>query len=388
MSDAPLFPNQFYLVAGEASGDKHAAELLRELKLSFPKAGFTGVGGRHLRAAGQEQLFDLAEHAVVGLTDVLINYFKFKKFFHAVLNDLIVKKPDVLILVDFPGFNLRLLEKVKLALPQTKIVYYISPQVWAWKAGRAKRMAEQIDLLLVIFPFEKKWFQDKTPGFNVQWIGHPILDRWDKDQAQEPWEALPKRITLLPGSRRKEIAAHLPIFLDTVGMLSSYLLGHRFTILAADAECEKQIREIIIKCGAQNLSIEISSCYQLTHLSRSRLALVASGTATLECALAGVPMLVVYKTNPITYFIGKRLVKLDHLSIVNLISSKKVVPEFLQSRARADVLFEAAKKLLDSKEASESMRRQLREVVESLGQPGANQQAVSKIKEYLKSQSA
>lgn len=383
MSNEKCFPNQFYIVAGEASGDKHAAELVRELKLSYPDSKFTGVGGRHLRAAGQDQLFDLAEHAVVGLTDVLINYFKFRKFFHSVLNDLIEKKPDVLILVDYPGFNLRLLEKVKHALPQTKIVYYISPQVWAWKAGRAKRMAEQIDLLLVIFPFEKKWFQDKTPGFNVQWVGHPILDRWNKDQGQVSWDDLPKRITLLPGSRRKEIAAHLPIFLDTVRMLSSYLLGHTFTILAADAECEKQIREIINDCQAQNLSIEICSSYQLTHLSRSRLALVASGTATLECALAGVPMLVIYKTNPLTYFIGKRLVKLEFLSIVNLIGSKKVVPEFLQSRARAEVLFEAAKKLLESKEASESMRRQLREVVDSLGQPGANQEAVRKIKDYL-----
>ncbi|MDZ4788637.1 MAG: lipid-A-disaccharide synthase [Blastochloris sp.] len=374
----------FYLVAGEASGDKHGAELLRELKVTYPEANFAGVGGRHLKAAGQDQLFDLAEHAVVGLTDVLLNFFKFKKMFNKVLQDLQEKKPEVLILIDFPGFNLRLLNKVKVALPNTKVVYYISPQVWAWKAGRAKKMAEQIDLLLVIFPFEKTWFSERYPKFNVQWIGHPILDRWDVHRAQTPWEDLPKRVMLLPGSRRKEISNHLPIFLKTVEDLSDYFNDFVYTILAADPEAEKLIRKIIVANEATNLNIEISSGYQLTHLSKAKLALVASGTATLECALAGVPMFVVYKTSPITYFIGRLLVKLEFLSMVNLIAGKKIVPEFLQGKANSEHLYQASKMFLESNEAAESMRRNLRDVVQELGQPGANKQAVIKISDYLK----
>ncbi|NJK93147.1 MAG: lipid-A-disaccharide synthase [Blastochloris sp.] len=373
----------FYIVAGEASGDRHGAELLRELKKSYPESSFTGVGGRHLRNAGQEQLFDLAEHAVVGLTDVLLNYFKFKRFFERVLADMRAKEPEVLILIDFPGFNLRLLERVKAELPNTKVVYYISPQVWAWKAGRAKKMAQQIDLLLVIFPFEKDWFAEKTPGFRVEWVGHPILDRWDVDRAVTPWRELPQRVLLLPGSRRKEITAHMPVFVETARQLAGYFSGLSFVILAADADAERLIQKEIQKAGAEHLGMEIRSGYQLTHLSRARLALVASGTATLECALAGVPMLVVYKTNPITYWIGRRLVKLEFLSIVNLIAGKKVVPEFLQSKARPEYLVEAAKLLLESEEASEGMRGNLGTVVGKLGKAGANQEAVVKIREFL-----
>jgi lipid-A-disaccharide synthase len=137
----------FYIIAGEASGDRHAAELLRELKRVYPDGNFLGVGGPHLKAAGQQQLFDLAKHAVVGLTDVLINYRKFHSFFHRILDDLQHRQPDAIILVDFPGFNLRLAEKVKKLLPNTKLIYYIAPQVWAWKAGRAAKMQELLDLL-------------------------------------------------------------------------------------------------------------------------------------------------------------------------------------------------------------------------------------------------
>jgi lipid-A-disaccharide synthase len=373
----------FYFVAGEASGDKHAAELLRELKKKYPKSSYVGVGGRHLRAAGQDQLFDLAEHAVVGLTDVLWNFFKFKAFFDRVLKDLIEKKPQVLILVDYPGFNLRLLAKVKKALPTTKVIYYISPQVWAWKSGRAYTMAKQIDLLLVIIPFEEKWFAEKTPSLPVKFVGHPILDRWDPAHSETPFEELPKTVMLLPGSRRKEILAHLPLFLETAGQLSGYFSGYTFSVLSADPESEKLIRQVVSRCGAENLNVQISSGYQLTHLSRARLALVASGTATLECALAGVPMLVVYRTSPLTFFVGRRLVKLKFLSIVNLIAGKKVVPEFLQDKANPLQLFSASKALLESVDASEAMRRNLRAVVEQLGQPGANKKAVREIRKFL-----
>ncbi len=383
MTDTSRTDSLFYLVAGEASGDKHAAELLRELKKSYPRSSFAGVGGRHLKAAGQDQLFDLAEHAVVGLTDVVFNYFKFRRFFRQVLADMKLKRPEVLILVDFPGFNLRLLEKVKVELPATKVVYYISPQVWAWKENRAFAMAKKIDLLLTIIPFEQKWFAEKTPSFNVRFVGHPILDRWDPLNTVTPLEQLPKTVLLLPGSRRKEISVHLPLFLETVRDLSCYFSGYTFSILAADQASENLIRQLISRNGAENLNIQIHSGYQLTHLSRARLALVASGTATLECALAGIPMLVVYRTSPLTFFIGRRLVKLEFLSIVNLIAGKKIVPEFLQSKAKPEMLFAAAKVLLESKEASNTMRRNLRAVVDQLGSQGANKQAVTEIRKYL-----
>jgi len=244
-------------------------------------------------------------------------------------------------------------------------------------------MAKKIDLLLTIIPFEQKWFAEKTPSFNVRFVGHPILDRWDPLNTVTPLEKLPKTVLLLPGSRRKEISVHLPLFLETVRDLSCYFSGYTFSILAADQASENLIRQLISRNGAENLNIQIHSGYQLTHLSRARLALVASGTATLECALAGIPMLVVYRTSPLTFFIGRRLVKLEFLSIVNLIAGKKIVPEFLQSKAKPEMLFAAAKVLLESKEASNTMRRNLRAVVDQLGSQGANKQAVTEIRKYL-----
>ena len=369
----------FYIVAGEASGDRHAAELLRELKKQHPAGTFCGVGGRHLKAAGQDQLFDLAQHAVVGLTDVLLNYGKFRRFFRDILQDLKKRRPDALILVDFPGFNLRLAARVRRELPGTKLIYYISPQVWAWKAGRAKRMEEMLDLLLVIFPFEEPWFKRNAPALKTVWVGHPILDRWKIQERDGVESGGPKKVVLMPGSREREIKTHLPVLLQTVTRLAQMVADLNFLILASDPESKGLMSGIIEKHPARGLNIEINSGYQLTQLSRADLALVASGTATLECALAGIPMLVLYKTNPITYAVGRRLVKLDAISIVNLIAERRVVPEFLQERADPEILAEAGRQLLTRAQMAGKMREDLKAVVSKLGGPGANERAAGEI---------
>ncbi|MDR2462510.1 MAG: lipid-A-disaccharide synthase [Verrucomicrobiales bacterium] len=373
----------FYIIAGEASGDRHAAELLRELKRAYPNGKFPGVGGAHLKAAGQRQLFNLAQHAVVGLTDVLINIRKFHTFFHRILGDLQEQQPDAIILVDFPGFNLRLAEKVKKLLPATKIIYYIAPQVWAWKSGRAAKMQELLDLLLVIFPFEKDWFAQHAPSLNTAWVGHPALDRWRKLRETPPEQNAGKKIVLMPGSRRKEITAHLPVLLDTCRQLASMVPGVKFLLLVNDNNNRNLVEGIISERRANYLNMEIYEGYQLTHLSQSDLALVASGTATLECALANLPMLVLYRANPLTFFIGKRLVKLDALSIVNLIAKKKVVPEFLQNQANPETLSLAAKHLLTNSDLVAKMKTGLRAVIHQLGEPGANARAVAEIQKLL-----
>ncbi|MDR1191528.1 MAG: lipid-A-disaccharide synthase [Verrucomicrobiales bacterium] len=373
----------FYLVAGEASGDRHAAELLRELKRAYPDGEFLGVGGPQLKAAGQRQLFDLAKHAVVGLTDVLLNIRKFREFFQRVLADLRAQQPDALILVDFPGFNLRLAEQARKLLPGAKIIYYIAPQVWAWKAGRAAKMRRLLDLLLVIFPFEKDWFAARAPGLNTAWVGHPALDRWQKLQTVPVEWTGRKKVVLMPGSRRKEITAHLPVLLDTCRLLAQMVPDVKFLLLVNDSGGRRLVEGIIAKNGADWLNMEIYEGYQLTHLSQADLALVASGTATLECALANLPMLVLYRVNPLTFFIGRRLVKLGAISIVNLIAGRKIVPEFLQGNANADTLSQAAWLLLANRELAEKMKAGLREVVHQLGEPGANRRAVAEIQKIL-----
>lgn len=401
----------FYIVAGEESGDRHAAELLRALREEIPDAQFKGVGGRHLRAAGQDQLFDLAQHAVVGLVDVLLNYSKFKKLFNMVKADIVKQKPAAVIFVDFPGFNLRLLKVLRASSVRSQMIYYISPQVWAWKQGRAKYMEKALDLLLVIFPFEKEWFEKRHPRLKVEWVGHPIIDRWDPAKLankieekpviepgeERPFEEVPEgerrvivgreevghRIALLPGSRQKEIEAHLPIFLETARKVTRAYPDTVFHLLTPDDEVGDQIRSFIREQGDEFLRIEIQSGYQLTHLSRCDLALVASGTATLECALAGLPMMVVYKVNPMTFTIGKMLVKLPYLSIVNLLANKKIVPEFLQKKAEPELLFQAIRRLFDTTEWRIQMQKDLAEATASLGKPGANKRAAQAIAKTL-----
>ncbi|MDR1304041.1 MAG: lipid-A-disaccharide synthase [Verrucomicrobiales bacterium] len=369
----------FYLIAGEASGDRHAAELLRELKKAWPDGVFLGVGGPQLKAAGQRQLFDLAKHAVVGLTDVLLNLRKFRGLFRRVLDDLQRQRPDAIILVDFPGFNLRLAARARALLPDTKIIYYIAPQAWAWKAGRAAKMERLLDLLLVIFPFEQDWFAARAPALNTVWIGHPALDRWRQLPAAPVESRDGQRVVLMPGSRRKEITAHLPLLLDTCRRLAPMVPGVSFQLLVNDADSRALAEDLIRRQRAELLNLEIYSGYQLTHLSQADLALVASGTATLECALANLPMLVLYRANPLTFFIGRRLVTLDAISIVNLIAGKKIVPEFLQGAANPDALATAARRLLVNRELAAKMKTALRAVVQQLGEPGANRRAVAEI---------
>lgn len=370
---------QIDLIAGEASGDRHAAELLRELRKLYPRARFGGVGGRHLKAAGQEQLFDLAEHAVVGLTDVLLNYCKFKRLFDRVAADIEARQPDAVIFVDFPGFNLRLADRLHRRLPNTKLIYYISPQVWAWKAGRAKKMEEILDHLLVIFRFEKDWFAQHAPRLPVSWPGHPVLDRWDDDAAGIAPEDGAERVALLPGSRRREIEAHLPIVAEAARQLAVARPGLKFILLAADMERRRQIERLLGRWGLSHLPLEIRMGYALTHLSRCRLALVASGTATLECAVAGLPMLILYKVNPLTYWVGRRLIKLPYLGMVNVIAGRKIMPEFLQDNADPGKLAEAARLLLECPQALEKMRGELATVRATLGEPGVNARAAATV---------
>jgi len=272
---------------------------------------------------------------------------------------------------------------VRKILPKIKLVYYIAPQVWAWKAGRDVKMQEILDLLLVIFPFEKDWFAKHTPLLNTAWIGHPALDRWKKLQEIPTEKTDYKKVVLMPGSRRKEITAHLPILLQTCRQLAQVVPDVKFLLLVNDANGRHLVEQIIEKHAASGLNMEIYEGYQLTHLSQADMAFVASGTATLECALANLPMLVLYRANPITFFIGRRLVKLNAISIVNLIAEKKVVPEFLQGNANPQNLALAAQHLLTNPELAAKMKNELRNVIQQLGEPGANRRAVEEIQKIL-----
>lgn len=373
LSDRPL---TLLMVAGEASGDTHGAELINALRRIHPRVRIIGVGGPHMAAAGQEQLFDLSAHAVLGLAEVLKHYFKFRRFFHRVLDLARRERPDAVILIDYPGFNLRLAEKLRRDVPGSRTIYYISPQVWAWKAGRVEAMKRDIDLLLTILPFEKTWFAEKAPKLNVQWVGHPMLDRIRKVDEIEP---NPNGIALLPGSRKTEVGKHLPVLWEAARLMGAKKPGLKFVLLSPNEEIQKYSLEIISKFPAPNFAFEYNIGYAVSHLSRCAMAIVASGTASLECALVGIPQLVVYQVHPLTYAVGKRLVKVKHLSMVNVLANEEVVPEFLQDKFQPAEVARQALDLLDHPERRETMKRRVAQVVSTLGEPGASHRAAEAI---------
>src|SRR5271170_1270370 len=252
------------MVAGEASGDAHGAELILALKEQQPRVRVIGVGGPRMAAAGQEQHLDLSAHAVLGLTEVLKQYFKFRKFRDQILDLAKRERPDAVVLIDCSGFNLRLAPRLRRDLPGTRIIYYISPQVWAWKAGRVKAIQRDIDLLLSILPFEKAWFAKVAPKFNVQWVGHPLLDRIRKVEIVEP---NPDYVALLPGSRKTEIETHLPVFWETARIMGRNKPGLKFVLLSPNEAIQKYALDMLARFPAPNFAFEYNIGYAISHLS-------------------------------------------------------------------------------------------------------------------------
>jgi len=371
-----------YLVAGEASGDRLAADLLRELKKN-PKLKAYGVGGPMLKAAGQEQSLNLAKHAVVGLTDVLKNLPKFLKIFREVKHEIAEVNPDVVILVDYPGFNLRLAKALHGQRNAPAIVYYVSPQVWAWKAGRAKLMERILDRLLVIFPFEVDWFAKHAPKLKTKWVGHPLADRWIAQAKEGPKDEIPC-VALLPGSRAKEIKKHWPVLLQTAQRIVREQKNVTFMTLATDHEMRQKLEEEWARQPMSGVSLDILAGQSLTQLTRCSLAIVASGTATLECAMAGLPMLVIYKTSWLTYWLGRFLIQLPYLSMVNVLAGEKVVPEFLQGAMEPERLAKAALQILRNPKGAEAMAGRIRDVAKKLGGPGAAARAAGEVEEAIR----
>jgi lipid-A-disaccharide synthase len=375
--ESPSTPIRVILmVAGEPSGDAHGAELIHALKEREPSLRIIGVGGPRMAAAGQEQLLDLSAHAVLGLAEVLKQYFKFRKFRDQILDLAKTERPDAVVLIDCSGFNLRLTPRLRRDLPGIRIIYYISPQVWASRAGRVKAMQRDIDLLLAILPFEKAWYGKKAPGFNVQWVGHPVLDRIRTVEGVEP---NPNVVALLPGSRKTEIEAHLPVLWEAAIIMERNRPGLKFILLSPNETLQKFSMELVSKLPAPNFAFENNVGYAISHLSRCALALVASGTASLECALVGIPQVVVYRVHPLTYAVGKRVVKVKFLSIVNVMANEQIVPEFLQDNLEASAVAQEALELLGNAPRRDLMKRRVAAIVASLGEPGASKRAAEAI---------
>lgn len=365
---------KYYIIAGEASGDLHGSNLIRELRKLDTAANFRCWGGDKMEEAGAVLVKHYRDLAFMGFAEVLMNIRTIFRNIAFCKEDILQYKPDTLILIDYPGFNLRI---AKWAHEQRlKIIYYISPQVWAWKENRVKMMKECIDKMLVILPFEKDYYKNKW-NWDVEYVGHPlveVIDHFKKLHPQQPGTVSP--IALLPGSRKQEITKKLPVMLE----VSRSFPDQHFVVAKAPG-VEDEFYTSLLQ-PYPNVSSVIGKTYEL--LAGAKAALVTSGTATLETALFGVPEVVCYKGSYISYQIGKRLVKVKYISLVNLIMDKPVVKELIQDDMTSPNLVRELNDLLFNQERITQLKKDYAALSRLLGQGGhASATAAISIHNFL-----
>ena len=376
-------PKTFMLIAGEASGDLLAAELVSALRGRLPDATFFGAGGPRMAESDLELAFDLTQHSVIGISDVLKNYFKFRRLFNQLLALAIERKPDVVIGVDYGGFNLRFGHAVKKYVRdnpfskwEPKIVQFVSPQVWASRPGRANLLARDYDLLLSIFPFEKDWYAQRVPKLRVEFVGHPMVERLKSELKIQSKNSTPA-ILLLPGSRKSELQRHLPVMLDALKTIQEKLP----TVQAKMVLPNQTLLQLAKSLGA-NVEIQIGELPWA--LAEANVAIASTGTVTMECAFFGVPTVTLYKTSWFTYEIAKRIVTVKSLTMPNLLAGETVYPEFVQGDATPENISRASLELLQDGSRRTKIKSQLAKIVSSLGEPGAAGRAATAILSLFK----
>ena len=353
---------KYFIIAGEPSGDLHGSKLIRAIKNLHPNSSFMGHGGNNMKNEGMRIIEHIDDLSIMGFTEVLRHLPRLMKIMSATLKAISQSNPDRIMLIDYPGFNLRLAKK--LSPFNIPITYFILPQAWAWKEKRVKKMKKLIDQTISILPFEKDWFSSR--GLNVEYFGHPFMEIEHMDETTKSFykrhslDLNSPILTLLPGSRQQEIDRHWPIFLETVNLLRARYLN---------------LQVIVGKASNVNLD-NCPSDFKIERDAKKAMlvgtvGLVSSGTATLECAIEGLPIVVCYKLFPVSWLITKTLVKVKYSSIINIIMDRQVVPELLQDNMTPELILKTINPLFDMEsEERKKMFLDYEKLKKSLGNPG------------------
>lgn len=362
-----------FISAGEPSGDLHAAKLMREMKLLFKGIQFFGLGGSNMIAQGLNPIVPLSEISVVGFWEVARKYNFFRKLMQKCADTLVKEKIDLFIPVDYPGFNMILARKARQAgIP---VVYYIAPQLWAWGESRAAKLAESVDKLLVVFPFEKEFFGKF--GINTEFVGHPLLDEPDFNAEINPWNKRQKRIVLMPGSRNQEVRRHYKLFESTF----KYAPGLEKEFEISMAVSPNLDTNLVNEIKSRNPKWSYSS--KVRELLKDSVAgIIKTGTSTLESALLGMPFAMIYKASTISYMIGKSKLRLPYVSLPNILAKKFIVRELIQDEATPANIADELNRLTDKNEFVR-IQNEFKLVKELLGEPGASARAAFVISHLL-----
>lgn len=374
---------QIMIIAGEASGDLHAAKLVKAVHAQQADIRFYGIGGRSMREAGVDVLVDSKELAVVGLVEIWAHRKVIFGALDLMREKLASDRPDMLILVDYPEFNLRLAKTAKQL--GIKVFYYISPQVWAWRQYRVKKIRQLVDMMAVVFPFEEAFYtQHHVP---VRFVGHPLVD---EVRASAPAAQLRREfgfeedalvIGLFPGSRRSEVRRLLPIILQSAACLQKQYPQVRFLLPLASTLETDDLNVYLQDYGHLNIQIIQHRTYDV--MAACDLIITVSGTVTLEIALMGTPLIIINKVNWLTYLLVHRMLKIDHIGLCNIVANKRIAPELIQHDATAGNICQTAASLVDNPQAREDMRNELAGIENMLGTRGGIDTAAKLVLEVL-----
>ncbi|MEP6955285.1 MAG: lipid-A-disaccharide synthase [Chthoniobacterales bacterium] len=368
---------RIYFVAGEASGDTHGAALMTALREEQAAVQLLGRGGPRMRQLAGPEFTDWSEmSSVLGLWEVLKQYSYFRRQFQAVLAQIAAQQPDAVVLIDYPGFNLRLARALRAKLPRLKIIYYISPQVWAWNRRRIPQMARYLDLMLCIFPFEAELYNES--GLRTIFVGHPMVEHLAARRTNEPRD--PDLIGLFPGSRMRELRKILPVMLRSARLISQSRPGTRFEIAAASTTLARAAEAMLREAhDLPTEAVQITIGEAASAMQRAQAGIVASGTATLEAAYFRLPFVLVYRVAWLTYRAAKLVVKVKHLGMPNVLAGREIVPEFIQERADPQAISTAVLRLMNVAPARDLMVSNFDAIISTLGQEGASMTAARAI---------
>lgn len=386
-------PLTFMLIAGEPSGDTLAAELITALKqepssnhasrITHHTPKFFGAGGPKMATAGVELAFDMTQHSVIGPWDAVKAYGRLKQIFERLVALAFERRPDVIVCVDFSVFSHRFAERIRWELEvrrathgnwKPKIVKYVSPQVWASRPGRAKSMPRLFDLLLTIFPFEKAWYAERVPELNVEFVGHPAVDRFNVGRSTLNLERSKNALLLLPGSRVGELRRHLPAMLAALEKIRKTKPEIEARMVLPSESLLQLARDLGVPADLKTQVGDLPAA-----LASSTLAIASTGTVTMECAWFGLPTIAIYKTSWATFQIGKRIIQVKFLAMPNILANEAIFPELIQDDATPENLSRAALELLGDTTRLQSIREKLKRVTSSLGEPGAARRAARAV---------
>ena len=369
------------IIAGEVSGDLHGASLIRELKKLDSSLKIFGIGGDKMQAEGMELIYHIDKMAFLGFVEVIKHLPFIKKVQRDIIDEVKKRKVREVVLIDYPGFNLNLAKKLKALEPELKLklIYYITPQVWAWGKGRVNKIKELFNKVLVVFPFEEKFFKSKN--VNAEFVGHPLIQEINsykfltRDQLNKKFDLDPAKeiLLILPGSRKQEVESIFPEAIKAANKLSDEF---NMQIVVA---CSSSIDEKVFYGLTEQKNFKVIKDHTYDLLKHSKFGIVKSGTSTLEAGLMELPMVIIYKTSMLTYKIGKSLVKIKNIGMANIVLDEQVVPELIQNEANAENIYDTAKNILSNNALLNQTKLKLRRIKEVLGDKNAPQNAAKII---------